>query len=440
MKIHSTAKAKVHFMGIGGSGMAGVAKLADQMGFEVTGCDLEASTAYTKENAPGFAGKIFKGHDTSHLKEVDLVVVSPAVIYQNSKHPEFIEAKKEGKVITWQEFAAKFLAKGKKTICVAGTHGKSTTTAMAGKLLIDAGFDPTVVLGAKVTDWGGNSRFGKGEYFVIEADEFYDNFLHYNPEIIILNNIEFDHPDYFKTEGDVFVSFTKFVKNLIGRKIVIANIDSKGVTKLLNKLDLSQIKLIKVSSKFDNPRLSLKVFGEHNVQNALGIAALGKILNINEGKIIDSLQSFSGIERRMQLIGETKSGVKIFDDYAHHPTAIKATLKGLRKEFKSATIWVVVEAHGYNRTHALLNYYRRAFDEADRVIIGPIFKARDKETFGMTPKSIASASGHDDVRPVGSFPQIKNILKREVKKDDIVVVMGAGESYKWAREIYAAIR
>jgi len=178
---------RVHFVGIGGSGVSGVEKLTKEMGYQVTGCDLETG-----------------GHDIKHIKGVDLVVVSPALFYQNSKHPEILEAQKKGILMTWQKFLGTILLKNKKLICIAGTHGKSTTTAMVGKLLIDNGFDPIVVLGAKVPEWDGNSRNGRGKYAVVEADEFNNNFLHYHPDIAIINNIEFDHPDFFKNEKEVY--------------------------------------------------------------------------------------------------------------------------------------------------------------------------------------------------------------------------------------------
>lgn len=393
---------KIHIMGIGGSGVSGVAILAMKMGYEVTGCDLEENTAYGKN--------IFKGHDPRHLDGVDFCLVSPAILYQNAKHPELLEASRRGMLMTWQEFLGKHLLKDKKQICIAGTHGKSTTTAMAGKLLTDAGLDPIVTVGARVPEWDGSSRFGKGEYAVIEADEFNNNFLNYSPEIAIINNIEFDHPDYFKNEVEVQESFSKFSKNLVGRKILITQKDS------LNK------------------KFNLKVFGLHNQKNANMVYLLGRKLGIKDEDIVKSLESFTGIGRRAEFIGET-GGVKIFDDYAHHPTAIAATLEGLREQYPKNKIWVVVEPHGYVRSHALLNNYAGVFDQADNVIIGPIFKARDKETFGLTPDSIVTASKHKEIVGIESIEKIKDIIIKEVKSNDVVIVMGAGKSYLWAREL-----
>ena len=384
---------RIHFMGVGGSGMAGVSFLASKMGYEVTGCDLETG-----------------GHDVRHLKNIDLLVVTPAVYFRKVADPELVEGLKKKIVITWQEFLGKYLHKGKKVICIAGTHGKSTTTAMVGKLLEDAEFDPLVNLGANYKDWKGGARYGKGDYFVTEADEFYDNFLNYHPEIIILNNIEFDHPDYFKSEKQMLDSYKQFIANLVGKKILITQKDS------LNK------------------KFNLKVFGKHNQKNANMVYVLGKKLGIKEETIIKSLESFPGIERRMELIFD-KGGMKVYDDYAHHPTAIRVTLEGLREKYPKNRIWAVVEPHGFNRTYALLKNYNAIFRSADKVIIGPIFKARDSKTFGMTPKSIAEASGHLDILTADSFDQIKNILSKDIKQGDVIIVMGAGKSNLWAKEI-----
>ena len=402
MKVHFTPKVKVHFMGVGGSGMAGISFLASKMGYEVTGCDLEKSTAYSSLS--------FHGHSPDHLKDVDLLVVTPAVYFQKIKDPELIEGEKRKIVLTWQEFLGKYLHKGKKVICIAGTHGKSTTTAMVGKLLEDAGLDPLVNLGANYKDWNGGARYGKGEYFVTEADEFFDNFLNYHPEIIILNKVEFDHPDYFKGEKQMLESYEKFIGNLIGEKILITTKDS------LNK------------------KFNLKVFGKHNQQNANMVYLLGKKLGIKEEVIIKSLESFPGIERRMELISD-KAGIKVYDDYAHHPTAIKATLDALSEKYSKERIWAVYEAHSYTRTKALLSKYKGVFDSADKVVIGPIFKARDSENFGICEESIKEASEHKDAICFNETSKMLKFLKDNLKSGDTVLVMGAGKSYLWAREI-----
>lgn len=401
-------------MGILGSGVAGVASLASKFGYEVTGCDLEKD-----------------GHSASHLKGVDLVVATPAVFYQSSKHPEFLEAKRRKILMTWQEFVGKYLHKDKKVICVAGTHGKSTTTAMVGKLLQDAGLDPLVILGAKVPGWDGNSQFGKGKYFVTEADEFYDNFLNYRPMTILLNNIEFDHPDYFKNEKAVSDSYKKFVDNLVGEKTLIVNPNSIGIEKLLGEVDLRGINLIRVDSRL---KFNLKIPGKHNVANAQMVWALGRHLGIKEDVIKKSLENFEGIGRRMELVSD-RNGIKIYDDYAHHPTAIKATLEGLRDIHKDSRIWAVVEAHGYQRTKALLDKYEGVFDKADFVVVGPIFRARDSQTFGITEKSIAEASKHKNISDFNDLNKLLSFMRKNLESGDVVLVMGAGKSNIWAQKL-----
>lgn len=423
----------VHFMGIGGSGVSGVSLLAYKEGFRVSGCDLEKETPYLPK-VKKYISDIYVGHDASHLEGVDLVVISPAVFFQNKTHPELVKAQKEKKVLTWQQFLGKYLHKDKKVICVTGTHGKSTTTAMVGKLLEDAGLDPLVSLGAKVESWGGSTRFGKGKYFVTEADEFYDNFLHYRPKVIVINNIEFDHPDYFKDEESVFDSFRKFVGNLRGEKALIVNEDDPGVRRLLKDLDLKDIKLIKYNPKKDNLGFNLKIPGKHNIANALGVVALGKYLGIKDSLIEKSLKNFTGTGRRAELIGEAR-GVKIYDDYAHHPTAIAATLEGLREIYPKNRLWAITEAHGFKRTKALIHKYKGVFDKADMVIIGPIFKARDLETFGITEELIAKASKHKNTLAFDKLNEMFSYLKKNLVSGDIVLVMGAGKSNLWAQKL-----
>lgn len=384
---------KLHFVGIGGSGISGVASLTEKFGYKVTGCDLETG-----------------GHSIDHVKNVDLVIVTPAVFYQNNNHPEILEAKKQKKLMTWEEFLGRVLLKDKKLICIAGTHGKSTTTAMAGKMLIDNGFDPVVVVGAKVPEWDGNSRCGKGEYAVIEADEFNNNFLFYKPNIAIINNIEFDHPDFFKNENEVRACFDKFIGNLKGEKILITENDSQ------------------------NKKFNLKLLGEHNQKNANMVYLLGKKLGIKEGNIIESIESFSGIGRRLEQVAD-RGGVKVYDDYAHHPTAIKTTLEGLRHEYPKAKILAIVEPHGYKRTKALLKNYNRVFDKVDKVIVGPIFPARDEIDASITPELVAKASDHSNIKALNSLNEIIGDLKLDIGHYNVVVVMGAGKSNHWAKEI-----
>jgi len=459
-------------MGIGGSAISGVALMCQEEGFTVSGCDLDTDTAYLGKVKKSIK-RIFSGHDKNHLINADLLVVSPSVLFRNENHPEVMEANKRKILLTWEEFLGKYLHKKKQVICIAGTHGKSTTTAMSGLLFEKANFDPSVIIGAKVKEWEGNFRMGAGDVFITEADEFFDNFLHYYPEVIILNNIEFDHPDYFKSEKDILRSFEKFVKHLVGKKILIVNQDSIGIKRLFALLGSRFLKTISVygysleqnpkvklqfsakvtinrkisqdtffSIKSDKLHLSddyhLSIPGEYNVANASGVIILSKLFEIKNNNIKSVLKNFRGVGRRLELIGE-KNGIKVFDDYAHHPTAIKVTLEALRQKYFKNRIWAVVELHSYSRTKALLNNYKGVFEEADKVIVGPIFKARDNKSFGVTGKDVVNKSGHKDAIYLEDLEIILGTLKNNSKKGDIIIVMGAGSSYKWAREILAKI-
>jgi UDP-N-acetylmuramate--alanine ligase len=462
----------IHLMGVGGSGMSAVAAIAKHQGYKISGCDLQKDTPYMK-NIRDLDIPVFIGHSFKHINNADILAVTPAVLYQNKDHPEIAAARKNKEIVTWQKVLGKYLHRGKEVICITGTHGKSTTTAMAALLFETAKKDPSVVIGAKVTEWGANYRLGEGKIFITEADEFFDNFLNYNPQVVILNNIELDHPDFFKSEEHVLRSFTKFIKKLKGKKILIVNQDSEGNRKLFDILGrefLSTIKvygytfqvnplldvsksmrarILKIAKNYTtfsvdssflklHNHFRLKIPGEHNVANALGVIILAKLYKIETGVIEKSLSSYSGIGRRLELIG-TKRGIKVYDDYAHHPTAVFVTIEALRQQFPKQRIWVIMEPHSYSRTKALLGRYKRAFDHADVVVIGPIFKARDSKTFGVSGQSIVDVAEHGDARYIGDLNEIIKLVKKSVKKEDVIVAMGAGESYKWARKIFSSI-
>ena len=433
---------KIHFMGVGGSGISGVAMLAHAQGYIISGCDVSETTAYI-DPVKKITKDTFLGHGPKHLIGVDLVITSPAVLYLNKDNPELLEAqKKKIPVITWEKFLGQYLLRGKKVICIAGTHGKSTTTAMLALLFEKAGLDPSVMVGANVKEWGVNYRVGKGEYFIVEADEFNNNFLNYHPETIILNNIEFDHPDFFKNEDEVFTSFKQFLSQLTGPKNLVVNADSVGIKKLLGELvpgystkDID-IKLTSAGSEFkvDGQTYHLKVSGVYNVSNALGVIAVAKLYGIKPQAVAKVLADFGGIGRRMDLLGEV-DGISVYDDYAHHPTAIKATLEGLRQKYPKNKIWVVYEPHSYSRTKALLADYKGVFDAADKIIITQIYKARDTSEFGVNEASVVKASKHKNAQVISDFSEVVKEVVFNSKQGDVVIVMGAGKSYLLARDI-----
>lgn len=444
-----------HFMGIGGSGSNAAASLAADADFNVSGCNIEVTSYLNK--IKNKIKNIQIGHSPQHLSKDTVLVVSPSILFSNANHPEVKAAKK---VITWQEFVGKHLQKDKKVIAVAGTHGKSTTTAMAGEVFEDAGADPTVLVGASVARWHGNARSGNSELFIIEADEFNDNYLHYSPETIILNNIEFDHPDFFKNYAQIENSFAKFIKNLKGAKNLIINQDSLGVDKLLKKNELSKnIKLygytlgepkvklknsltgeiVERSSKGTKFKVGKIVYstslpGDYNVANALSVILLAQLYDLDTQNVKNSLASFSGIGRRMEL-KYSNNKLRIYDDYAHHPTAVRETLKALKQKYPDSRLLCIIEPHSFSRTKKLLKHYKNALGVADKAIIGPIFNARDSRNFGISEQSIVKVSNHRNIESFSNLEKMLASIKKDLNKFNLIVVMGAGNSHHWTQEI-----
>lgn len=417
--------------------MSAVASIALAYGFEVSGCDLVGPTIYTR-SLEKTGVKILKGHNDSHLKDVDILTVTPAVLDISFDHPELVEAQKRKIVLTWQEFMGKFLQKDKFILCVTGTHGKTTTTAMLGLVLQEAGLNPTVELGAIVPEWGTNFRIGKGKYFVCEGDEFNDNFLNYHPNLVILTSIEMDHPEYFKDYTDVLKSFARFVKG--GKDgVLIACWDDEGVRELVKeKLKNWQGKLIKYSlSQWEEKKIPLKLSGDHSRRNILGVMSAAEVLGIKRELTIKALRNFTGVGRRMELVGE-KKGVKVFDDYAHHPTQVRATLQGTRETFPKAKIWAIFQPHMFSRTKVLLDKFREAFRLADQVIVVDIFasrEAKDKGKQTIHARDVVKVIKNKNRRYIGDLQEAGKFLARNVKRGDVVICMGAGDVYKVSRRL-----
>ena len=462
----------VHFMGIGGSALSGVAILAKKAGFKVSGCELQEETAYSP-TLTKFGIKPLLGHDPSHLKNVDLVAVSPAVLFNHPLSTELLEAEKKGILLTWQEFLGRFLQKDKKVIAIAGTHGKSTVTALVGFLAEGNGIDPTVEVGALVSQWGATVRFGHSDFFICEADEFNYNFLHYSPGVIILNNLEMDHPEFFKDFDHFLEAFVKFIQKIKEPKILVVNEEDLGVQKLLRKMkswlakekvkvvgffledqfsfpftdeyqgillpkgsdnNLTQFKVINDSL---DSEFSMILFGSHNVRNALAALACGFELGFDKEKMKKALSDFKGLGRRFELIGE-KKGVKIYDDYAVHPTAIEATLQAAREKYPFLKIWAVFEAHQFSRLKLFLDEFAQSLSLADEVIVAPIYQGRERGKRTIKEQDLVDKIGAK-AKFLPDFDLIVKHLALKVKKDEIIIVFGAGYSYQLARMILKEI-
>ena len=428
----STAPKSIHFMGIGGSGMSAVAQIATFLGYQVTGCDLQTDTPYIdKVKKSGIT--VFSGHDSSHLQDCDLLAVTPAVFYQSNNHPEVETARQKNILLKWQELLGTYLHQGKKVICIAGTHGKSTTTALVGHLLENASLDPIVEIGATDNAWHNNVRLGHGKYFVSEADEFHDNFSSYHPDVIILNNIEMDHPEYFQIEQKLLQSFQNFINHLKPGGHLIYNTDSP----LIHKLVLPKNTIPYSLSEFPKD-LKLSIPGNHNKSNALGIIKLAHALNISQPVLSQTLSSFTGVGRRIELLGE-KNGIKVYDDYANHPTAFAASIASVKELNPHSKIIAVIEPHTFSRLRAVLSDLPTSVAQAKYVIVSKIFPSRETDPGDFTSADIVSAMHHPHARYIPEFSNIIQTVKSETKLGNVVLVMGSGDSYKLSRQILESL-
>lgn len=418
---------KIHFLGIDGSGASAVAAIARSEGYKVTGCGTilhNEFTAHFDENV-----LIDGEHD---LDNVDILAVTPAVFTANPDHPDLIYAKKHNiPVMTWQEFMGKYLEKNKFVIAVCGTHGKSTVTAMIGRLLEDAGLDPTVELGAVVKRWGANFRVGKSKYFVTEADEFNNNFLVSHPDITIVTNIEMDHPEFFKDYEDYGNAFFNFLTQT--KQTIVANISDPGVAHILKDV-MKEISVTSVDYSKNELNLDLIVPGKYNQLNASAAFQVGILLGIDPYIIRFSLENFTGIGRRFEMVGRYK-GALVYSDFGHHPTELKVTIAAAREKFPDKKITVVFQPHMYSRTQGLWKEFKHVLNNlpVDKTIVLDIYKARENPIAGITSEKLVEEI--DNKRIVYAKDQELEKLLKGTKQDDILFFIGAGPIDEIARKL-----
>ena len=458
---------RIHVVGIAGSGAAGTALLLRDAGALVDGCDLEAASPYTPPlEAAGI--RILAGHDPSHLAGVDRVAISPALRAVHG-HAELAAAAAAGlPIVTWQALLGELMAApGRIGIGVTGTHGKSTTTALLGHLLIAAGLDPTVEVGAFIAGWGASVHAGAGASFLVEADEFGDNFLNYHPAAAIVTNVEMDHPDYFADATAVMASFERFVRGMsaheaLGGTLLVLAADDPGAAELRARLDgwagrivtygqggdveATAIVLDRAGSSFDalGRRWHTSLAGRHNISNATAALVVAHELGADPARLDEGLRSFAGAGRRMQLIVDTPR-VTIYDDYGHHPTEVRAALAAARQKVgPDRRLWAVFEPHMYSRTALLLDDFSNAFTDANEVVIADIFASRD------TPEAMRATSAEDladaierasgiPAMATGDVDTTTEYVADHLGDGDAVLVMGAGKSYRIATGLAARL-
>ncbi len=429
----------IHFIGIAGSGTSACAAIAKAYGYTISGCDSNPTDEFTK---PLEGVEILKGHSKSHIGGVipDLLVVTPAILSLDPNNEELVEAKRRKiKILTWQQFLGRNLAKDKFVIAVCGTHGKSTTTAMIGQLLENANLDPTIILGANVKKWGGNFRVGHTKYFVIEADEFNDNYLSLTPEISVVTNIDYDHPEYFKDFAVYKRSFQNFLHKT--KKMILANLEDPVVAEVLayhlGGEQLNYGLFFKPVVNYSKTLIDfpLRIIGSHNILNASAAYQVGVALGINPKVIKSSLENFEGIGRRMEYIGSI-NGAEVYSDFGHHPTEIESTVKAFKEKHSDKRLLLIYQPHMFSRTKALFDSFVKTFQElpVDGSMIIDIYPSREVDTGIVSSKDLVSAIGNKNTEYVKDFKSIKTEMKKTLTDKDVLIFMGAGDIDSLAKE------
>ncbi|MEK7683584.1 MAG: UDP-N-acetylmuramate--L-alanine ligase, partial [Nitrospirota bacterium] len=437
----------IHFVGIGGIGMSGIAEVLHNLGYEVTGSDVKESDTTNRLNSLGI--KVYIGHRAENVDDAHVVVISSAVSKDNA---EVVEAKRKSiPVIPRAEMLAE-LARMKYGILVAGAHGKTTTTSLIATVIASSGLDPTVVIGGKLRATGSNARLGQGDFLVAEADESDGSFLRLSPTIAVVTNIDREHMDFFKTMDSLRDAFLSFINKVPFYGVSIVCIENEELRKLLPYVHrryityglspdadvyAADIKKGFMTVSFDVVykgenlgNFSLPVPGVHNILNSLAAIIVARELKIEAGLIKEALKKFSGIQRRFELKGEEK-GIKVFDDYGHHPTEIKATLNaakdGLLARQGAGRLFVIFQPHRYTRTKDLMDEFTPCFSEADILCLMDIYSAGEKPINGIDSNALLDRikkTGHKDA---AYFPDrgklMENLLMR-LKSGDVVFTLG----------------
>jgi UDP-N-acetylmuramate--alanine ligase len=436
--------AKIHFVGIGGIGMSGIAEVLLNLGYRVSGSDLKGSE--TTRRLAALGGRIVTGHAAENVADADVVVISSAVRKDN---PEVQEAARQKIPVIPRAAMLAELMRLKYGVAIAGSHGKTTTTSMAAHLLAHAGLDPTAVVGGKVNGFGSNAKLGKGDYMVVEADESDGSFLRLPPTIAIVTNIDPEHLDHWKTPEALRQGFVDFVNRVpfYGRAILC--IDHPTVQSLLPDVEArvatygeSQtadyraegIELSGHAVRFDafrrgEPlgRFEVAMVGRHNALNALAVIALGDEMGIPPDTTREALASFQGVQRRFTVRGEA-AGVTVVDDYGHHPAEVKATLRGAHEAFRRRVV-CLFQPHRYTRTRDLLAEFATAFNDAEVLLLTDVYAAGEDPIPGATAASLAEAvraCGHRDVTLVPRA-ELARAARERVRPGDIVLTLGAGD-------------
>lgn len=431
----------VHLVGIGGAGMSAIARVLHGRGELVTGSDRAVSLYSTGLEQLGI--KVTYGHAAANLGDVDLVVASSAVPTDNI---ELLTAQEKGITVMRRDEFLPDLTAGYDVIAVAGTHGKTTTSGLIAWLLVQADLDPSFMVGGLLRDLKTNARMGGSSYFVIEADEYDRAFLGLTPGIAVITNVEHDHPDCYPTENDFHMAFQQFSGKVLDTLVVClddagaAGLTSPAPQRLTYGLDPLadwRAEEIRTNSAGGSDFLVVergetlglartRLPGLHNVRNALGALAAVSVIGVTLRDVREALTEYQGVGRRFQVL-DSVAGVTVVDDYAHHPTEIKATLQAAREHYPEADLWAVFQPHTYSRIRALFDGFAKCFDDANHVIVTEVFAAREQRDSEFSGGVIASKIEHKDVRFIPELDQAAFELLKEVGAGSVVVTLSAGD-------------
>lgn len=442
---------KIHFIGIGGSGMCPLAEILHSEGFILTGSDCNESD--TLERVRGYGIPVFMGHNASNITDQQLVVYTAAVKADN---PELVEAKSKGIPCLERSIMLGIVTRRyNRSIAVSGTHGKTSTTAMLSQVLIGSGFDPSAIIGGKLPFIGGNSYVGQSDIIVCEACEYVDTFLELTPYISIILNVDADHLDYFKDLDHIKRSFNKFAKQTTGALVIngddentidaVKDVDLPKVTfgfKNTNDYYAENLKTKGAVSTFDFMskgeklcEIELVVPGTHNIYNALAAAATASYLGATPKEIAENLHKFTGVHRRFEILGKPQ-GITVADDFAHHPTELTTTLNAAM-DMGFDTVWAVFQPHTFSRTAMLLDDFAKALSIPDKAIISEILPVRETNTYGVYNTDLGAKV--EGSVCIDTFEDITKYICENAKDGDLVLTMGGGNVYMCANMILKAL-
>lgn len=439
---------RVHFVGVGGAGMSGIARIMISVGAKVSGSDLKLNSV--TDNLATLGATIFQGHAAENLGDAELMIVSSAI---DERNPEIKSAIDRGIPIISRAAALALLMNEKRSVAVAGTHGKTTTTSMLTVALQHAAADPSFAIGGMINSSGTNAYLGKSDIFVAEADESDGSFLVYRPFGAIITNIELDHVDNFGTLGDIERLFLDFVNSIQVGGFIVACIDDAGVKTLLSQIERDDLQIItygKSDADFMISRialepmrsfaritrngsvlgeLALSVVGEHNILNAVAALASGMALGLPAATLMEGLTLFSGSRRRFELKGES-NGIRVIDDYGHHPTEVRVTLEAARRYAQGGRLIVLFQPHRYTRTEAFSEEFAEALMAADATFLLEIYAASEEPIPGVSSLRIAQSMnkrGYQEVIFEPSMLEAVEAITSMAKSGDVIITMGAGD-------------